>query len=114
MPALTYAYGAVVAIGGMLGYLGRGSKASLGWGLLFGTILCFCGLRMKDRGPGVRGYPYAFALLCSVCLAALSSYRFIQTGKIWPLGILMVISVAMSFRYTAHFTVYNDLYEYGI
>ena len=27
----------------------RGSKESLGWGLLLGTTLCWCGLRMKDR-----------------------------------------------------------------
>mmetsp|Transcript_49633 Transcript_49633/g.121155 ORF Transcript_49633/g.121155 Transcript_49633/m.121155 type:complete len:115 (-) Transcript_49633:67-411(-) len=114
MPALTYVYGALIGIGGIFGYAGRGSKASLGWGLLFGTTLCWAALRMKERGPGVRGYPFAVALVCSFLVFLLSTIRILKTGKLWPLGLLSILSVGMSVRYAAHFTIYNDLYEYGI
>ena len=29
--------------------MGRGSKASLGFGVMFGALICWCALRMKDR-----------------------------------------------------------------
>ena len=82
MPALTYVYGASLAIGGIFAYQGqwklgmwvlrdharlretvsacllscvtllcalsrRSSKAALGWGLLFGSMLCWSGLQVR-------------------------------------------------------------------
>mmetsp|Transcript_56319 Transcript_56319/g.132728 ORF Transcript_56319/g.132728 Transcript_56319/m.132728 type:complete len:115 (-) Transcript_56319:237-581(-) len=114
MPALTYVYGATLGIGGIFGYAGRGSKESLVWGLFFGTILCWCGLRMKDRGPGVRGYPFAIALLASAVLFFLSVNKAMQRGKLWPAAAVAALSFIMGLRYASHFTVYGDLYEYGV
>ena len=129
MPALTYVYGASLAIGGIFAYQGqwkigmsvhrsrvlfvvararcqssccavvllqsvtlrpcrpvpaaatkqlchhpRSSKAALGWGLLFGTLLCWSGLQVV-RAPGaslarslftapLACWPSAFSMLC--------------------------------------------------
>ncbi|EKX47661.1 hypothetical protein GUITHDRAFT_152046 [Guillardia theta CCMP2712] len=114
MPALTYVYGATIAIGGIFTYQAKGSKGALGWGLLFGTLLCWAALRMKERGPGVRGYPFVIALLVSVIMFGMTAARVHRTGKIWPMGALAALSLIMGMRYASHFTIYGDLYEYEI
>mmetsp|Transcript_35155 Transcript_35155/g.80021 ORF Transcript_35155/g.80021 Transcript_35155/m.80021 type:complete len:115 (+) Transcript_35155:80-424(+) len=114
MPALTYVYGATIGIGGIFGYLAKGSKPSLGFGVMFGALICWCALRMKDRGPGVRGYPYMMVLALSMMLFAMSATRLSKSGKMMPMGIVAIMSFVMSARYVSHFTIYSDLYEYGV
>lgn len=114
MPALTYAYGATIGIGGIFGYLAKGSKMSLIAGVSVGAAICWAALRMKHRGPGMRGYPYVVALVLSMLLFAMSTSRLSKGAKFMPMGLIAALSLIMSMRYISHFTIYSDLYEYGI
>jgi hypothetical protein len=69
--------------------------------------------QMKDRGPGVRGYPFVIALVVSFAVFAISAQKFHDTGKL-AMGLIAAASFAMGMRYVSHFTIYGDLYEYGI
>ena len=120
------------------------SKSALGLGLFFGSLICWsalqvtalaiarfaavslwpcnfnspsllvaCPAQMKDRGPGVRGYPFVIALVLSWAVFCLAARRFMDTGK-YAMGLIAAASFFMGMRYTSHFTIYGDLYEYGI
>ena len=39
--------------------------------------------------------------------------EFHDTGKL-AMGLIAAASFAMGMRYVSHFTIYGDLYEYGI
>lgn len=39
--------------------------------------------------------------------------KFMDTGKS-AMGLIAAVSFAMGMRYVSHFTIYGDLYEYGI
>jgi len=96
---------------------------------------------MKERGPGVRGYPFVLALVLSFAVCALAvilhescdgcgqkgthgprgltpfvpwqAKTFMDTGKT-VMGLIAAVSLGMGMRYVSHFTIYGDLYEYGI
>jgi hypothetical protein len=50
---------------------------------------------------------------CTIAAAGVQAKRFAETGKT-AMGLIAAASVAMGMRYVSHFTVYGDLYEYGI
>jgi hypothetical protein len=61
---------------------------------------------MRDTPP--------LAAVHSRCLCCcVQAKKFMETGKT-AMGLIAAASVAMGMRYVSHFTIYGDLYEYGI
>ena len=63
-----------------------GSIPSLGAGLLFGSILCY-GAYQTSRNPNDFGLIFG----TSTALGGLMGYRFYNSGKFMPAGIVTVL-----------------------
>ena len=81
-------YGALVALGGLMGYRKARSIPSLAVGLLFGAGLILSGL--LARGDGV--IPENLPLWLVLGLGALSLYRLYVTRRFMPAGLLVLLS----------------------
>ncbi|XP_043465803.1 transmembrane protein 14C [Leptopilina heterotoma] len=88
-----FAYATFVAAGGIMGYVKSNSIPSLGAGLLFGSLIGFGAFRISQDPNN-----YAPLLGTSAALAGLMGYRFYNTGKIMPAGIITLLSAAMVVR----------------
>ncbi|XP_033211267.1 transmembrane protein 14C [Belonocnema kinseyi] len=91
-----FAYAAVVAAGGIMGYVKSNSIPSLGAGLLFGSLLGMGAYRISQD-------PNNFTPLLgtSAALGCLMGYRYYNTGKIMPAGVIALMSAAMVVRIAA-------------
>ncbi|XP_013410626.1 transmembrane protein 14C-like [Lingula anatina] len=85
-----YGYAAFVTIGGIIGYIKAGSTVSLGMGLLMGG-LSGVGAYMNSQSPR----SCVVLLLSSGALAAAMGVRFYNSGKIWPPGVMAILSLGM-------------------
>ncbi|XP_015586593.1 transmembrane protein 14C [Cephus cinctus] len=88
-----FAYATAVGLGGILGYVKSNSVPSLGAGLLFGSVLAF-GAYQTSQNPN----NYRVLLGTSAVLGGLMSYRFYNTGKVMPAGLIALISAVMVIR----------------
>ncbi|KAB0803324.1 hypothetical protein PPYR_00294 [Photinus pyralis] len=88
-----FAYAAAVAAGGILGYYKAGSIPSLGAGLLFGSALAY-GAYQVSQDPS----NYTAQLTTTSILAGVMGYRFYNSGKVMPAGVVCALSVAMILR----------------
>lgn len=87
---ISSAYAALVAAGGVIGYVKAGSIPSLAAGLFFGSTLGV-GAYMTSKDPS----NYYLTLGTSTLLTGLMGYRFYNTGKFMPAGLIAALSVAM-------------------
>jgi len=83
---LSFAYAATVAAGGIVGYAKAGSVASLGAGLLFGSLLCY-GAYQTSQNPN----NYLLLLGTSAALGGLMGYRFYNSRKFMPAGLVTIL-----------------------
>ncbi|KAG8237092.1 hypothetical protein J437_LFUL017370 [Ladona fulva] len=90
-----FGFAATVAAGGIAGYVKAGSTASLGAGLMFGSILCV-GAYLTSQNPN----NYHLSLGTSAILAGVMGSRFYNSGKFMP-GFVATISLLMVARYGA-------------
>ncbi|KAK4884879.1 hypothetical protein RN001_001150 [Aquatica leii] len=88
-----FAYAAAIAAGGIFGYYKAGSIPSLGAGLLFGSVLAY-GAYQVSQNPA----NYTPQLAATSILTGVMGYRFYNSGKIMPAGIVCALSVAMIIR----------------
>ncbi|XP_050459513.1 transmembrane protein 14C [Cataglyphis hispanica] len=88
-----YAYAAAVAGGGVLGYVKSNSIPSLAAGLLFGSILGYGAYQTSQDPTNVTVF-----LGTSTVLGGLMGYRFYNSGKIMPAGIIAMLSAVMIVR----------------
>ncbi|XP_046739869.1 transmembrane protein 14C [Diprion similis] len=88
-----FAYAATVAAGGIMGYVKSNSIPSLGAGLLFGSLLGF-GAYQTTQDPN----NYGMLLGTSATLGGIMGYRFYNSRKVMPAGVITVISTAMVIR----------------
>ncbi|XP_078436958.1 protein FATTY ACID EXPORT 5-like [Wolffia australiana] len=97
----TIPYGFLVLVGGIVGFVAKGSQISLAGGGGAGLVLLLAGfLSLKAFGKRRNSF---FALgLETVCAAALTyimGQRYIQTHKIMPAGIVAALSGLMTLFY---------------
>lgn len=85
-----FVYAGVVAAGGIMGYVKAGSVPSLAAGLVFGSALSYGAYQMSVHPPN-----YVPQLVTSSILAGVMGYRFYNSGKIMPAGIVCILSVAV-------------------
>ncbi|PSN43094.1 Transmembrane protein 14C [Blattella germanica] len=93
---ISFAYAATVATGGIIGYTKAGSIPSLGAGLLFGSILCY-GAYQTSQNPNNFGLIFG----TSTALGGLMGYRFYNSGKFMPAGLVTILSAGMFLRFAA-------------
>lgn len=96
--SLVTIYGFTILILGCVGFFQSGSKASLIAGLILGGLLLLSALSMS---AGQKMGAYA-ALIATVLLTAVFSYRYAVTGKELP-GILAVLSGGMLLCFLVRF-----------
>lgn len=89
-------YAVLVGSGGAYGYMKTGSVPSLAAGLIFGTLLCVGAYQVSRNAEN-----YQLSLGTSALLGGVMGYRYYNTGKIMPAGLLAGISIAMTLRYGA-------------
>lgn len=85
-------YGALLAVGGLIGYFKAGSRPSLIAGIL-SAVAAFAALGLSI-GQSQLGPP--LGLVLSIVLFVLFGYRYaVKTGKFMPSGLLAVISLVV-------------------
>ncbi|KAF9672982.1 hypothetical protein SADUNF_Sadunf11G0101000 [Salix dunnii] len=86
----TIPYGLVIMIGGVIGYLKKGSVASLGGGVGTGLVLIFAGsLSLRAFSKGKNSFlVLAIETVCAIVLTFVMGQRYMQTSKIMPAGIV--------------------------
>src|SRR5688572_23490788 len=92
---ISFTFAALIAMGGVIGFVRRGSVASLAAGFAFGAILAF-GAYQTSVNPD----NYYLTLATSIVLASLMAYRFVNTGKFMPAGMITLMSLGMIARFT--------------
>ncbi|XP_020285229.1 transmembrane protein 14C [Pseudomyrmex gracilis] len=89
----SYGYAALVAGGGILGYVKSNSIPSLAAGLLFGSILGYGAYQISQDHKNIA----VFAGASSV-LGGIMGFRYYHSGKLMPAGMLAVFSTLMVIR----------------
>ncbi|GMH08155.1 hypothetical protein Nepgr_009995 [Nepenthes gracilis] len=92
---LTLGYAALVGVGGVMGYLKRGSHMSLIAGGLSASVLYYVYTELPKR----PGFASSLGLGVSATLLGSMGYRFQKSGKIFPAGIVSLISLGMAGGY---------------
>ncbi|XP_072267815.1 transmembrane protein 14C-like [Pyxicephalus adspersus] len=85
-----FGYAALVASGGIIGYVKAGSVPSLAAGLIFGGVAGLGAYQMSQDSKNVL-----LSLIASGTLAGLMGYRFYNSGKLMPAGIIAGASLLM-------------------
>ncbi|XP_040288964.1 transmembrane protein 14C [Bufo bufo] len=85
-----FGYAALVATGGVVGYVKAGSVPSLAAGLLFGSLAGLGAYQMSQDSKNVL-----LSLFASGTLAGVMGYRFYNSGKIMPAGLIAGASLLM-------------------
>jgi len=88
-------YATLVAAGGVIGYAKAGSIPSLAAGLIFGGILGF-GAYQTSVNPNNYYVTYG----TSTALAGMMGWRFYNSGKFMPAGLVAALSLAMVARFS--------------
>ncbi|CAD5207393.1 unnamed protein product [Bursaphelenchus okinawaensis] len=81
-------YGAVVALGGLIGFLKAGSWPSFIAGVGFGAAAIF----------GAVNHQFVVLAGVSGFLSVLMGLRFYNTGKMMPAGVVAALSILMFIR----------------
>eukprot|EP00850_Spirogloea_muscicola_P011738 SM000074S21648 [mRNA] locus=s74:101407:102228:+ [translate_table: standard] len=97
----TFPYGALLLAGGAVGFLRKGSLASLAGGGSAGALLCWAGsLSLSAYHAGRTSYAaIAIELAVSVLLTGSLGQRYLQTRKVMPAGLVAGISLVMAVFY---------------
>lgn len=90
-PWVTLVYTVLVLVGGIMGYLKAHSRISLITGMVFGLLLLISSTALF-KGMKIGAYG---ALLFSLILLCFFSWRFIQTVKFFPSGMMALISLSV-------------------
>ncbi|KAL8060001.1 hypothetical protein ABFX02_03G124700 [Erythranthe guttata] len=92
---LTLGYAALVGIGGLMGFLKGGSKKSLIAGGLSASLLIY----VYTALPSNPVLASSVGLVLSASLLGVMGSRFKNSGKIFPAGVVSIVSLVMSGGY---------------
>jgi len=93
MDYLGFGYALLIAVGGVMGFVKAGSVMSLAMGLIFGVI---SGIGAYQLSQNPNNY---ILLLCSSgVLMGIMGYRFSESGKFMPAGLVAALSLLMFVR----------------
>lgn len=86
---IVFLYATLVFLGGLIGHLRSGSKASLISGGVFGALLFISSFFMFKK----KIWGYFSALFLALALEGFFTWRFAKTLKFFPGGLLSLISL---------------------
>ncbi|KAK9134795.1 hypothetical protein Syun_014125 [Stephania yunnanensis] len=92
---LTLAYAAIVGVGGVIGYAKGGSQKSLAAGGLSALLLYY----VYTELPSKPAFASSLGLGLSAALLGVMGSRFKKSGKIFPAGVVSLVSLIMSGGY---------------
>jgi uncharacterized membrane protein (UPF0136 family) len=85
-------YGVLLAVGGLIGYLKAGSRASL----IAGTISALAAFAALGLSAASHPWGVPLGLILSIGLFVLFGYRYaVKTRKFMPSGMLAVVSLVV-------------------
>jgi uncharacterized membrane protein (UPF0136 family) len=87
---ISMVYGALIALGGIMGYVSKKSVASLIAGGLCGVILILCGYLLKSGQKSAL----PVALLITILLLGRFGSGFVKNGDWMPNGVVSILSIA--------------------
>ncbi|XP_044277462.1 transmembrane protein 14A [Varanus komodoensis] len=88
-----FGYAATVALGGVIGYIRKGSKISLIAGLFFGLMAGYGAYWVTHNPRDVK-----VSLFTAFILTIVMGVRFKRTKKLFPAGIVAGLSLLMVLR----------------
>ncbi len=94
-----FGFGAITIVGGVLGYVRRGSKPSLGAGVVCGGLLVASGVMISGDGDTQFG-GHSLAAGTSALMTLGMGHRLLKTGKFVPAGLVSVIAAASTGYHT--------------
>ncbi|GLJ11218.1 hypothetical protein SUGI_0147410 [Cryptomeria japonica] len=92
---LTIAYAGLLGVGGLMGYVKSGSSMSLISGGLSASVLCY----VHTQLPTNPTFASSVGLGISAVLLFAMGARFKKSGKIFPAGVVSVVSLVMAGGY---------------
>ncbi|KAL5572265.1 hypothetical protein UlMin_021862 [Ulmus minor] len=92
---LTLGYAALVGVGGLMGYLKSGSQKSLLAGGISASILYY----VYTQLPTNPTFASSLGLGISAALLGVMGSRFKKSGKIFPAGVVSLVSLVMTGGY---------------
>ncbi|KAF5841846.1 transmembrane proteins 14C-domain-containing protein [Dunaliella salina] len=97
MQLWTYLYAALLGVGGLMGYVKKGSSKSLGGGLSAALVLGLAARSMGSKGAAGAQVAFGISLLMGVFFLA----RFVKSKKVMPGGVGAGVSLGMAAGYLA-------------
>ncbi|XP_076462876.1 transmembrane protein 14C-like [Babylonia areolata] len=91
---LSIVYAALVATGGIIGYARRGSVPSLAMGLTCGGLMAIGAYQTSNDPRNVL-----LSLVTSAVLTGVMGYRFMNSKKFMPAGLVGGLSLLMMLRF---------------
>ncbi|XP_042302833.1 transmembrane protein 14A [Sceloporus undulatus] len=88
-----FGYAAIVALGGVVGYIRKGSKISLIVGLFSGLMAAYGAYWVTHDPRDVK-----ISLITAFLLTIVMGVRFKRTKKLMPAGIIAALSLLMVLR----------------
>lgn len=95
---VSYGFALVVLSGGVMGYVKAGSVMSLASGLAFGGLLAYGASRTSTNPKD-----FMFLFVVSGVLLGVMGYRFMNSGKFMPAGLVSVLSLLQVIRLAVRF-----------
>lgn len=92
---LTLGYAALVGVGGLIGYLKSGSNKSLVSGGLSALVLYYVHTQLPSRPT----FASAVGIGVSALLLIVMGSRFKKSGKVFPAGVVSLVSLIMTGGY---------------
>ncbi|KAL5730838.1 Protein FATTY ACID EXPORT 5 [Ranunculus cassubicifolius] len=94
----TIPYGCILFAGGVVGFLKKGSIASLGGGAGIGLLVLLAGFISLKAFEKKKKSHFALFLetVCAVVVTWVMGQRYMQTSKIMPAGVVAAISFVMT------------------
>ena len=90
---ISYGYALCVIAGGIAGYVNKGSVPSLAAGLVFGSLAALGAYHLSQIPRN-----FTVGLLTSGALLTVMGYRFYNSGKFMPAGLVAGLSFAQLAR----------------
>ncbi|XP_063772755.1 transmembrane protein 14A [Pseudophryne corroboree] len=88
-----FAYAAILALGGLLGFVRKGSIVSLAAGLTFGLLAAYGAFRVSYSPRDIK-----ISLIAAGSLAVIMGLRYNRSRKVMPAGLVAGISIFVVFR----------------
>ncbi|KMT15065.1 hypothetical protein BVRB_3g061870 [Beta vulgaris subsp. vulgaris] len=91
----TLGYATLVGVGGVMGYMKRGSLMSLGAGGVSSALLYY----VYTELPNKPAFASSLGVGVSTMLLGSMGYRFLKTKKVFPAGVVALLSLGMTGGY---------------